>query len=676
MNISLKVNNGFDDNAHIFLSHQFDNLLLDVREGFHRWGRFSSRNDALEEVCKFLLVQIKLVQKKKKSLGEFAGKINSREQADSFILYFNMEINESIPDSILNTLAIDEFRTRLEADDYKLLDDICHAFCRVEWSNINNVILLDLFNEAFGKFLTDSFSEEKQLGQYLTPVEVVRFIVKLAINNIPDDKLNILIDPDRCKDFGYVLDPSCGVGSFLIELIHQLLPVVISKHGEDNSIRWLKSMGDNVIIGLDKSTRMIKLAVTHFAAIGVDCKNIYSVNSLDVSGNLDLLDKKLNNNVSIILTNPPFGAEFRGKEIENYKIYAHWANKKPQKIDSELLFFEKYVDWLAIDGNCLVILPESVLTNKGIYHDIRSGMAKLIKLNRVISLPPETFSAAGTMAKTSIIDFNKAQTDKNEVYFSVCREIGFKVVTKGTHKKKIITNKNDLNQIVFEYNSKNPKIGKLVVFDYSHKRWDAAFHSFSSEKENNIHYESFGYIKLTDVAFLVNDRIDPRRSNGNFRYIEISDVDSSSCTVSSKIVSCFDAPSRARKLIRHGDVLASTVRPEQKKFGVVVNPLDNDAVCTTGFAVIRPTKIEPFLLAQLLKTNFVTDQLLRNNIGVAYPVVDESCFNEIILPINFEKVQRTNSIASDIFKMEIELNRKKSNLLCLLENVGKYDGKD
>lgn len=666
MSVTLGTGAMSDKHVNALLQHQFDNLLLDIRESFHRWSRFSSRNDALEEICKFLLFQIKATKRNKKSLTSFAGNLINKEQADEFIIYFNTIIDESIPDSILATLSVEDFRLKLDADDFKLINEICQAFQKVEWVNINNVILLDLFNEAFGKFLIDSFSEEKQLGQYLTPIEVVRFIVQIAISNLSAERMSILIDPDDCKNFGYILDPSCGVGSFLIEVIHQLLPRVIEKHGHIEALRWLENMGAYVLVGLDKSTRMLKIAVTHFSAIGIDCKNLFSVNSLDKEKNTALLDEKLNKKASMILTNPPFGAEFRGKDIDKYKSHSLWPDRKPQKIDSEILFLERYVDWLSKYGNCLAVLPDSILTNKGIYQDIRNGISKEITINKVISLPQETFSAAGTTAKTSIIDFSLMHSERSNVYFAICKDIGFKVVTKGSHKKKIITNNNDLIRISSDIESKENKVGVTVFFDYINKRWDAYFNSLSLDKNKLITKNSMDYVNLTDIAMLVNNRIDPRRSQGSFRYIEISDVDSVSCIASSKIVNCSDAPSRARKLVKHGDILASTVRPEQKKFGVVINILDNNSVCTTGFAVIRPLKIESFLLASLLKTDFVTEQLLKYNIGVAYPVVDESCFGDLLLPISMNKIIDLNKNARDIFEMEMELKSKKNILEELL----------
>jgi type I restriction-modification system DNA methylase subunit len=646
------------------LRHQFDQVLLEIRESLHRRGRFSSRNESLEEVCKLLLAQIKLVQAKDPGLETYSGHINSKSEASNLIGTLNQVITNSLPPGIQSTLPLDEFLITIKPEEHKLLDELCNAFSKVNWNAIASVVLLDLFNETFGKFLSDSFGEEKQLGQYLTPIEVVRMMVKVAISNLSEKNLRILLDPKKCKNFGYILDPSCGVGSFLVEIVHQLLPRVIEIHGEASAKKWLENIGKYVLFGADKSTRMLKIAVTHFAAIGLDCHNLYSLNSLDLEENSNILRDKLEGNVSLILSNPPFGAEFKGSDLHGYKIYSEWTSTTPKKIDSEILFIERYTDWLSESANCIVVIPDSILTNKSIFSDLRSGISNIISVQKVISFPQETFAAAGTTAKTSVIDFRKTRLPHEEphpVYFAICKEIGFKVSTKGTHKQKVITKKNDIPIILSEcfLDDKNITHGRKVDFKNSFFRWDATYHASLPNFVFKKMKKSKDLIKVSDVAILTNDRVDPRRSDGSFKYIEISDVDASSGTVSSKSVPCAEAPSRARKLVRYGDVLASTVRPEQKKVGIITNDFDDGVVCTTGFAVLRPINISSSLLCQLLRSDFVTYQLMRNNIGVAYPAVDEACFTDIVLPINLSLIKELNKDAEMLTNLQVTLGQKR-----------------
>lgn len=92
------------------------------------------------------------------------------------------------------------------------------------------------------------------------------------------------------------------------------------------------------------------------------------------------------------------------------------------------------------------------------------------------------------------------------------------------------------------------------------------------------------------------------------------------------------APSRARKRIRTGDVLVSTVRPNLRGFAIVPKELDGQ-VCSTGFAVLRPLAATSprYLLYQVLSNRFL-DQLTTR--GGHYPAVNDSVLRaaRVVLP--------------------------------------------
>jgi type I restriction enzyme S subunit len=162
-------------------------------------------------------------------------------------------------------------------------------------------------------------------------------------------------------------------------------------------------------------------------------------------------------------------------------------------------------------------------------------------------------------------------------------------------------------------------------------------------------------MRVSDVSELINERINPIRFGKlHFNYIEISDVDGTNNMVTAKLVHCAEAPSRARKLVAAGDVLISTVRPERKAIGVVPDDL-NGAVCSTGIAVLRPKNISSLVLARLLQSDFVNAQLLRNNIGIAYPTIEESCLPGIVLPASQKFLDSFQDIANSIVQKRKEL---------------------
>jgi type I restriction enzyme S subunit len=69
-----------------------------------------------------------------------------------------------------------------------------------------------------------------------------------------------------------------------------------------------------------------------------------------------------------------------------------------------------------------------------------------------------------------------------------------------------------------------------------------------------------------------------------------------------------DAPSRAMRIVQHNDVLISTVRPNQKHYGIIKNPIKN-LIVSTGFCVLTCTTIDPHFIYLLLTSDEMTEYL-------------------------------------------------------------------
>lgn len=83
-----------------------------------------------------------------------------------------------------------------------------------------------------------------------------------------------------------------------------------------------------------------------------------------------------------------------------------------------------------------------------------------------------------------------------------------------------------------------------------------------------------------------------------------------------------EAPGRARRLIRSGDVIASTVRPNLRAFAVVPPDLDGE-VASTGFAVLRakPKHAIPSFIWALVSHESFRDDMVLKATGSNYPAV-------------------------------------------------------
>ena len=637
--------------------------LQKTREALHRSGSLSSRHEALDEISKLLFAHIISLQTGGHGISTrlVKGGESPAEALKSFVYKI---YSQHLPVSLAYTLKTSDFHLRLKDSENVFADEIISCFDCISNPEFSVAFSgpdgTDVLNDIFGQFMADSFVDEKELGQYLTPTEIVRFMSRLGINSLSQQDFELLCHPKNCSDFGIILDPSCGVGSFLTEILKSLHVEVFKRHGSDGANDWVNQMVRSVLVGIDKSERMIRLSLTNLALFGSPAANLHFANSLARQRQGAEITADLEGKVKLLLTNPPFGAEFPRSSLTEYKVATEWSNRTPKTLDSEIIFLERYLDWLTPNGTLIAIVPDSILTNRGIYQELRVGLSPQVELRSVISLPPVTFGAAGTTTKTSVLHLIKKSKGvrRDRVYFSICRDVGYEVTTRSSQRKKVLNGRNELVDILPEASREHKtRIGRLVNVSPAISRWDATYHAgLSNEIADRIENSKETDVFVRDVAILSTTRVDPRRSDASsvFSYIEISDVDSATLGITSKAIQCNQAPSRARKLVRTGDVLVSTVRPERKTIGVVPQELDQ-AVCSTGFAVLKCTGIQPTVLARLLQSNFANEQILRNNIGIAYPAISEECLLGVLLPVLIKDINLLKENAGKLLELRLKL---------------------
>ena len=109
-----------------------------------------------------------------------------------------------------------------------------------------------------------------------------------------------------------------------------------------------------------------------------------------------------------------------------------------------------------------------------------------------------------------------------------------------------------------------------------------------------------------------------------FRYMEISAVDHGRLIEFPQTTHFAIAPSRARRKVKRGDTLLSTVRTYLKAIWYAKNPED-DLVCSTGFAVLTPKKgTHPKYVNYLIQSEPFTDRVTAESVGTAYPAISEN----------------------------------------------------
>jgi len=129
------------------------------------------------------------------------------------------------------------------------------------------------------------------------------------------------------------------------------------------------------------------------------------------------------------------------------------------------------------------------------------------------------------------------------------------------------------------------------------------------------------------------------------------------------------APSRARRGLRHGDTVLSTVRPDRGSYFLALRPHEQ-MVASTWFAVLTPRSVPWSFVYCAATQKEVFEYLGMQADGGAYPAVSPEIIGkwELCLPGNRLILDRFQSICAPLLE-HAEANRKMSHTLAALRDL-------
>lgn len=146
-------------------------------------------------------------------------------------------------------------------------------------------------------------------------------------------------------------------------------------------------------------------------------------------------------------------------------------------------------------------------------------------------------------------------------------------------------------------------------------------------------------------------------------YVDIGSVDAAEGVQRKEPMIFETAPSRARRIVRNGDTIVSTVRTYLRAVAGIRNAEEN-LVVSTGFAVVRPTHIDPQFLAYCLRSSYFIETVVSRSVGVSYPATSPTEVSGIELPVPPPELQRTIARFLDAKTAQIDtLLAKKRQLI-------------
>lgn len=272
------------------------------------------------------------------------------------------------------------------------------------------------------QFLGDFFelllntSIKQEAGQYFTPVPITRYIIssfpikEFIMNKIAKDSSNVLPT---------AIDYACGSGHFLTEYMDQVQNIienidVISARpsarkkiniwrGEDAKFDWAKEF----VYGIEADYRLVKTTKVSSFLNGDGEANIIRANGLDHFLNSKEFKGKLkeiikensqdNGQFDILIANPPYSVNaFKSTVKYGEKSFELFDRLTDSSSEIECLFLERAKQLLKIGGWAGIILPNTILSNLGIYTSAREILLKYFKIIGITQLGSNTFMATGT----------------------------------------------------------------------------------------------------------------------------------------------------------------------------------------------------------------------------------------------------------------------------------------
>jgi type I restriction enzyme S subunit len=151
-------------------------------------------------------------------------------------------------------------------------------------------------------------------------------------------------------------------------------------------------------------------------------------------------------------------------------------------------------------------------------------------------------------------------------------------------------------------------------------------------------------------------------------YVEISEVNRGDISQVAQYERG-DEPSRARRRLRHGDTVLSTVRPDRGSYFLALNPPEN-RVASTGFVVLTPREVPWSFVHAAMTRPEVFEHLGQMADGGAYPAVRPEIVSSwtVTIPDNSTVLDAFHSICGPLYE-KAAANREQSRTLAALRDT-------
>lgn len=193
-----------------------------------------------------------------------------------------------------------------------------------------------------------------------------------------------------------------------------------------------------------------------------------------------------------------------------------------------------------------------------------------------------------------------------------------------------------------EISAEKPNVFSVSLKNAFTSRIDPEYHNpFYTHRIAEI--EKLGHDMLGNIIEFSAETWDQKSFfDSDFPYIEISGVKLKENTYETIDIPVKKAPSRAKMIVRNGDIIVSTTRPHRGAITTIICPDNQIQIASTGFCVLRDLKRNDVLkeyLQWILLDDYVLLQMLQRSSGGNYPAISVDELKKVVIPIPDTSIQ-------------------------------------
>ncbi|MFW5794874.1 MAG: HsdM family class I SAM-dependent methyltransferase [Bacillota bacterium] len=319
----------------------------------------------------------------------------------------------------------------------------------------------DLLGRFFERIIKEGF--QQSTATFFTHPNIVHFMLDaVGLKQLAKEKISQNVNMD--ERVPYIIDPSCGSGTFLLGAF-RMIENYIKENKKALSVN--EDVRENIdalfgsgtswahthIYGLDPHRSLPIAAKVNMILHGDGSGHIFQESALgslkkyseiDDQRRLDPTEDKSDSNYSfpvsegfdLIITNPPFSITLSTEDKRSLDNTFSFANNTT----SENLFVERWYQLLKPKGRLAAVLPESFF-NVSENDYIRHFLFKYFKIKAIVSLPAVAFEPH-TTTLTSLLFAQKKNMDEIEDW----------IKTSEKHEKILNKEVNQLRKLLYKKN--------------------------------------------------------------------------------------------------------------------------------------------------------------------------------------------------------------------------------